>query len=126
MKKIVCLLIVILFFGCDFSSSSFNPPKWIIGSWETEYETMTFTFTSDNIVILSKLLDPIDFKKTYDKDEIEEDVESNGIYEFATIFVYKEYNRKDTYRFVKQSSNSLRYYSTHDKRVSSPVELFKK
>ena len=125
MKKLVSLLLIILFFGCGIFSS-INPPKWIIGSWESAYGTMTWTFTSDNIIMTSKLSDPIDFKEVYDRNEIEDAVKSTGIYEFTTFFVYKEYNRKDTYRFVQQSSNSLRYYPMHDKKVSSPIELFKK
>ena len=127
MKNIVSLLLIILFFGCGIFSS-INPPKWIIGSWEDASGTMTFTFTSNNMVITSKISDPLDYKESYNRNEIVENIKNNGIYEFTAFIVFEEYgiDIKHTYRFVLQSSNSLRFYLITNKKDNSPTVLFKK
>jgi hypothetical protein len=90
MKRIVSLLLITLFFGCGIFSS-INPPKWIIGSWESACGTMTFTFTSNNIMLTSKISDPSNYKELYHRNEIEENIKNSGIYEFTANIVLEEY-----------------------------------
>lgn len=63
MKKLILLLTVLLttFTSCSSSEDdnsgktnetgdTFNPPSWIIGTWKDDSNTITYTFTTDDIL----------------------------------------------------------------------------
>ncbi len=79
-------VVLLISSGCSlFSSSTFNPPSWIIGTWTDATDMISYEFTSDNVVYSVAGIS-IDYKEMVEASEGEIEItesSSDTEYEFT-------------------------------------------
>jgi len=126
MKKTLLILSVIVFISLascdDFNPyASFSPPSWIIGTWSDEFDSNTYTFSVDNILLESSMVSmSIDFKEAFKEATVEE-VKTDSLYK---VTVTAE-GVTGIYRFEKKTDTSLDYYVTSNGVTVGPLELLR-
>ena len=105
----LCLLLA----GCSTPAtppfvSPLAPPAWIIGEWQNNDGTKSWTFSADNAVLTSNG-NPTDFKELSKEDDIEilEDINSTDTYQ---ITVADGVGLETYHYFSKQSETTLTYF----------------
>ena len=60
-KKLLPLIFTLTLFSCDNSdsidNSIFNPPNWLLGTWNNELETAflkTYIISNNNVVLINQ------------------------------------------------------------------------
>lgn len=107
-KILLALLFVFAVTSCDNSSTSdsgsrITPPTWIHGKWSDG--SITFTFTSDNLIMETGASGTVDFKVTFATAEITEPVENDTEYSVKISAT----GSSATYAFAKISETEISY-----------------
>ncbi len=125
MKKTISLtltlaVLLLMSSGCAlFSSSTFNPPSWIIGTWTDAADMMSYEFTSDNVTSTMVGV-TIDFKETVDASDGEIEItETSSDTEYE--FTYATSSASFIYSFTFEDDTTI----IHSLDGSTFIELYK-
>lgn len=106
-SAVVIAGLVFAFAGCSDAGNDpedyadFSPPSWIIGTWQDSSDTVSYTFTSDNITMDSSSTS-INFKEAYKEANVSENI-TDSLYE-ATV---EGEGISAVYKFEKTSSTTV-------------------
>ncbi len=124
MKNYIYITIFLTLISCqnddtNIDNSSFNPPDWLIGTWDNSYETAflkTYIITNNNVILEyqnNDLLDYTEFiNKSSDNTLIEHEITENK-YRYTIRNKLPDGEISDyEVSFVKVSNNELKLYIT--------------
>ncbi len=94
-KKSLTLIFILILISCDNSNSTdnstFNPPNWLLGTWNNELETAflkTYIISNDNVVLINQEDQETNYSELIENDPNRTLVEienSNSIYKYKII-----------------------------------------
>lgn len=101
-------VVLLISSGCSlFSSSTFNPPSWIIGTWTDATDMISYEFTSDNVVYTITGVS-IDYKEIVEASEGEIEItESSSDTEYE--FTYAATGVSCIYSFTFEDDTTIIY-----------------
>jgi Tfp pilus assembly protein PilX len=131
MKKsvsgIILISLLMLLMSCsgEISSSIINPPSWAIGTWTDSTDTVSYTFTTDDMIMdMSSVGMSVDMKEAIAKEDGAKAKENiSGDSYKLTISAG---NESGTYTFVKTSDTTLNFTIATSGITFGPTELVKK
>ena len=130
MKKsvsgIILISLLMLLMSCsgEISSSIINPPSWAIGTWTDSTDTVSYTFTSDDMIMnMSTAGMSVDMKEAIAA-EAGAKAKENISGDSYKVTISAE-NESGTYTFVKTSDTTLNYTISTSGVTFGPTELVK-
>ena len=130
MKKsvsgIILISLLMLLMSCsgEISSSIINPPSWVIGTWTDSIDSISYTFTSDDMIMnMSSFGVSVDMKEAISAEAGAKAKENISGDSYKLTFSTE--NESGTYTFVKTSDTTLNNTISTSGITFGPTELVK-
>ena len=119
---LISLLMLLMSCSSEIKSSSINPPSWTVGTWTDSTGTLSYTFTSDDMIMNGTGVS-VDMKEAISSHSgtTNDETISGDSYKFK--FAADEVSA--TYTFVKTSATTLDYTISENGVSVGPIELIK-
>jgi len=129
-RTLLIILLISLLFSCagnreliieEAPQNVFNPPDWILGSWIDETGIIVYTFTEDDVIMISWGVETR-FQEDFSSSVITDTLVSDSEYSFTIELL----DGDQTYRFYQGLNERLTYYLMTPDKPIGPIYFSRK